>query len=120
MTVAALTYNLLAVVISVIIADVGGIASSIIFAIIFAIVGVPGAWFIWYMSLYHAMMHDGATSFAAFFFSFIIHIVFAGYSTIAPPFGGPSAHAHAGLLSGIDILDGGGGNKIAGAAFIIL
>ena len=117
-TITALLYNLAAVIVTAIVADVNNVASSIIFACIYVVIGVPGAWLMWYKRLYRAMIFDGAASFATFFFSFLIHIAFAIYSAVAPSPGGslPSSNAHAGLLAALDIIKGsGGGNKLGGA-----
>lgn len=64
MTVVALIYNCIGIIIAVIAANnFKGPAGSIILSIIYVIVGVPGAWIMWYKRLYLGMARDGALSF---------------------------------------------------------
>jgi secretory carrier-associated membrane protein len=116
LTVTALTYNLVAVIIACLAADVINVASSAVFAIIFFIVGIPGAWITWYGRLYRAMIFDGAVSFGTFFFFFFIHIAFAIWSAISPSLGElKSGIAHAGFFPALDFIKmQSAGNRIAG------
>lgn len=57
-----------------------------------------------YGRLYRAMMHDGAMSWAAFFFFILVHTGFAIYSSVAPSFRKEGLHyGHAGWLPTIEL-----------------
>lgn len=55
-------------------------------AIIYVICGVPGAYVLWYRPLYRAMRTDSALKFGWFFLSYMVHICFCIYASVAPPF----------------------------------
>ncbi|KVH95873.1 SCAMP-like protein [Cynara cardunculus var. scolymus] len=65
--------------------------------------GVPGAYFLWYRPLYKAMRTDSALKFSFFFLTYICHIAFCAFATLAPPmiFEGKSL---AGIMPAFDIL----------------
>ncbi|XP_039070472.1 secretory carrier-associated membrane protein 3-like [Hibiscus syriacus] len=54
-------------------------------AVIYFIIGVPGAYFLWYRPLYRACRKDSAFRFGWFFMFYMIHICFCIYASIAPP-----------------------------------
>lgn len=117
LTVAALTYNFIAVLIAAVSAsEVDNVASSIVFAVIYLVVGIPGAWVTWYQRLYRAMIYDGATSFATFFFFFMIHIAFAVWSALSPGIGSvDSDFAHTGLFRALEFFkNSGAADRLAG------
>jgi SCAMP family len=61
LTCVALAYNLIAVIIAVCaVKGFTGTASAIILAVIYFLVGIPGAWVLWYQRLYKGMISDGA------------------------------------------------------------
>ncbi|XP_024995327.1 secretory carrier-associated membrane protein 1-like [Cynara cardunculus var. scolymus] len=72
-------------------------------AVIYLITGVPGAYFLWYRPLYKAMRTDSALKFSFFFLTYICHIAFCAFATLAPPmiFEGKSL---AGIMPAFDIL----------------
>ncbi|GFQ06429.1 secretory carrier-associated membrane protein 1 [Phtheirospermum japonicum] len=72
-------------------------------AIIYLISGVPGAYVLWYKPLYRAMRTDSALNFGWFFLSYVFHIGFCVFATVAPPiiFRGKSL---TGILPAIDLL----------------
>lgn len=127
----ALTYNLMAVILLVAVSsttstiDVEDSAWAIIIAALFFLFGVPGARYLWHAPVYRGLMADGAFSFGAFFFAFLLHIVFAGWSFVAPQFGQDDlgfGAAHAGLLPAIDLAkdaDGSTERTVVAAAYFI-
>ncbi|CAA0808810.1 Secretory carrier-associated membrane protein 1 [Striga hermonthica] len=54
-------------------------------SIIYFISGVPGAYVLWYKPLYRAMRTDSALNFGWFFLSYVFHIGFCVFATVAPP-----------------------------------
>ncbi|KAJ7292331.1 hypothetical protein O6H91_15G035600 [Diphasiastrum complanatum] len=54
-------------------------------AIIYAIAGVPGSYFLWYRPLYRAMRSESALKFGWFFLAYLLHIVFCILAVVAPP-----------------------------------
>ncbi|CAN1783404.1 Secretory carrier-associated membrane protein 1, partial [Linum perenne] len=74
-----------------------------IFAVIYCVVGVPGAYVLWYRPLYRAMRTDSALKFGWFFLTYSFHISFCVLAAIAPPiiFKGKSL---TGVLPAIDLL----------------
>ena len=112
----ALWYNLVAVIIAVTAGPIDNVAAPLIFAIAYVLVGIPGAWVMWYQRLYKGMISDGAVSFAAFFCVFMIHIAFCIWSALAPELGNVKGTGHAGLLPAIDFLKGSGADKVVGAS----
>ncbi|KAK2989227.1 hypothetical protein RJ640_024470 [Escallonia rubra] len=49
------------------------------------LLGVPGAYVLWYRPLYRAMRTDSALKFGWFFLSYIFHIAFCVFAAVAPP-----------------------------------
>ncbi|KAB2078090.1 hypothetical protein ERO13_A06G124202v2 [Gossypium hirsutum] len=54
-------------------------------AVIYFIIGVPGAYLLWYRPLYRACRKDSAFKFGWFFMFYVIHIGFCIYGSVAPP-----------------------------------
>nr|XP_043639782.1 secretory carrier-associated membrane protein 1-like [Erigeron canadensis] len=54
-------------------------------AVIYIITGVPGSYLLWYRPLYRAMRTDSAIKFSFFFMTYICHILFCTFATLAPP-----------------------------------
>ncbi|KAI3736192.1 hypothetical protein L6452_15729 [Arctium lappa] len=95
-----LTWNLVAVTI----AWIKGEGPTIWFlAVIYLISGVPGAYVLWYRSLYRAMRTDSALKFGWFFLSYMFHIAFCVFAAVAPPiiFKGKSL---TGILPALDVV----------------
>ncbi|KAL4312882.1 hypothetical protein GQ457_01G019540 [Hibiscus cannabinus] len=73
-------------VISVSAASLKGAGIGIWFlAVIYLIIGVPGAYFLWYRPLYRACRKDSAFRFGWFFMFYMIHICFCIFAAVAPP-----------------------------------
>ncbi|XP_021294049.1 secretory carrier-associated membrane protein-like [Herrania umbratica] len=54
-------------------------------AVIYFMLGVPGAYILWYRPLYRACRKDSAFKFGWFFMFYMIHICFCIYAAVAPP-----------------------------------
>ncbi|KAG8375155.1 hypothetical protein BUALT_Bualt10G0071000 [Buddleja alternifolia] len=80
----------------------GGGVRIFFLAIIYAIMGCPISYVLWYRPLYRAMRTDSALKFGWFFLFYLIHIGFCIVAAIAPPivFQGRS---FTGILSAIDV-----------------
>ncbi|KAL6538249.1 Secretory carrier-associated membrane protein 3 [Orobanche gracilis] len=103
-------------VIAVTVAWIKGEGPTIWFlSIIYFISGVPGAYVLWYKPLYRAMRTDSALNFGWFFLSYLIHIGFCIFATVAPPmiFRGKSL---TGILPAIDLLSG---NVLVGIFYFV-
>ncbi|XP_028111278.1 secretory carrier-associated membrane protein 1-like [Camellia sinensis] len=84
MTFAGLLVCLLWNIIAVTVAWINGEGPTIWFlAIIYFITRVPGAYMLWYRPLHHAMRTDSALKFGWFFLSYVFHIAFCVFATIA-------------------------------------
>ncbi|KAK6268834.1 hypothetical protein QUC31_012994 [Theobroma cacao] len=55
------------------------------FAFIYFMLGVPGAYILWYHPLYRDCRKDSAFKFGSFFIFYMIHICFCHYAMVAPP-----------------------------------
>jgi hypothetical protein len=53
-------------------------------AIIYFILGCPGAYFLWYRPLYRAMRNESALKFGWFFLFYLVHIAFCVYAAVSP------------------------------------
>ncbi|XP_074569768.1 secretory carrier-associated membrane protein 4-like [Curcuma longa] len=84
-------------------------------AVIYFILGVPGAYLLWYRPLYRAMRNESALRFGWFFLFYLIHIAFVVYAAVAPPiiFKGKSL---AGILAAVDVI---GDHVIVGIFYFI-
>ncbi|XP_009797975.1 secretory carrier-associated membrane protein 4-like isoform X1 [Nicotiana tabacum] len=94
-----LAFNVLAVTICWI---RGGGVKIFFLAIIYALMGCPLSYVLWYRPLYNAMRTDSALKFGWFFMFYLIHIGFCILAAIAPPivFHGKSL---TGILAAIDV-----------------
>ncbi|KAL7219169.1 hypothetical protein ACSBR2_012276 [Camellia fascicularis] len=79
------------------------------------LLGVPGAYVLWYRPLYRAMRTDSALKFGWFFLSYALHIAFCVFAAVAPPiiFKGKSL---TGILPAIDVL---GNHVLVGIFYFI-
>ncbi|XP_072956125.1 secretory carrier-associated membrane protein 6 [Typha angustifolia] len=93
-----LSWNLLAVMVCWI---KGGGVKIFFLATIYALLGVPLSYVLWYRPLYRAMRTDSAVKFSWFFLLYLLHIGFCIFAAIAPPivFHGKSL---TGILAAID------------------
>lgn len=80
----------------------GGGVKIFFLAIIYAILGIPLSYVLWYRPLYRAMRTDSALKFGWFFMFYLLHILFCIFAAIAPPvvFHGQSL---TGILAAIDV-----------------
>ncbi|KAK4486328.1 hypothetical protein RD792_008999 [Penstemon davidsonii] len=80
----------------------GGGVVIFFLAIIYALMGCPLSYVLWYRPLYNAMRTDSALKFGGFFLFYLIHIGFCILAAIAPPivFHGRSL---TGILAAIDV-----------------
>lgn len=53
-------------------------------AVIYFILGCPGAYYLWYRPLYRAMRNDSALKFGWFFLFYLVHIAFCVYAAVSP------------------------------------
>ncbi|KAL5663504.1 hypothetical protein ACJX0J_023612, partial [Zea mays] len=53
-------------------------------AIIYFILGCPGAYYLWYRPLYRAMRNESALKFGWFFLFYLVHIAFCVYAAVSP------------------------------------
>nr|VDD03459.1 unnamed protein product [Brassica rapa] len=81
----------------------GGGVKIFFLATIYALMGCPLSYVVWYRPLYRAMRTDSALKFGWFFFTYLIHIGFCIVAAIAPPifFHGKSL---TGVLAAIDVI----------------
>ncbi|KAI4372190.1 hypothetical protein MLD38_010455 [Melastoma candidum] len=94
-----LVFNVLAVTI----AWIRGEGVKIFFlAIIYALMGCPLSYLLWYRPLYRGMKTDSAFNFGWFFLFYMLHIGFCIFAAIAPPiiFNGKS---FTGILAAVDL-----------------
>lgn len=79
----------------------GGGVKIFFLAVIYALMGIPLSYLLWYRPLYRAMRTDSAFKFGWFFLLYLIHIGFCIVAAIAPPivFHGKSL---TGILAAID------------------
>ncbi|KAL0393721.1 UNVERIFIED_CONTAM: Secretory carrier-associated membrane protein 4 [Sesamum latifolium] len=82
--------------------DKGGGVKIFFLAIIYALMGCPLSYVLWYWPLYRAMRTDSALKFGWFFLCYMLHIGFCIVAAIAPPivFHGKSL---TGILAAIDV-----------------
>ncbi|XP_031267855.1 secretory carrier-associated membrane protein 4 [Pistacia vera] len=95
-----LVFNMVAVIVCWI---KGGGVKIFFLATIYALLGCPLSYVLWYRPLYRAMRTDSALKFSWFFLFYMIHILFCIFAAIAPPvvFHGKSL---AGILAAIDVI----------------
>ncbi|GAB4834798.1 Secretory carrier-associated membrane protein 5 [Ancistrocladus abbreviatus] len=94
-----LVYNIMAVIVCWV---RGGGVKIFFLAIIYALLGCPLSYVLWYRPLYHAMRTDSALKFGWFFMFYLLHVAFCIFAAIAPPivFHGKSL---TGILAAIDV-----------------
>nr|XP_023925912.1 secretory carrier-associated membrane protein 4-like [Quercus suber] len=94
-----LVFNLIAVIACWI---KGGGVKIFFLATIYALLGCPLSYVLWYRPLYRAMRTDSALNFSWFFLFYLLHIGFCIFAAIAPPivFHGKSL---TGILAAIDV-----------------
>ncbi|XP_028105840.1 secretory carrier-associated membrane protein 1-like [Camellia sinensis] len=113
MTFAGLLVCLLWNIIAVTVAWINGEGPTIWFlAIIYFITRVPGAYVLWYRPLYHAMRTDSALKFGWFFLSYVFHIAFCVFATIASL----DFEFAVGILPAIDVM---GDHTVVGIFYFI-
>jgi hypothetical protein len=56
-----------------------------LYAGIYVVCGVLGAWYLWYSRLYHACKGDRGLTFFFFFMSYSVHCAFCLWASLAPP-----------------------------------
>ncbi|KAL6533635.1 Secretory carrier-associated membrane protein 5 [Orobanche hederae] len=80
----------------------GGGVKIFFLAIIYALMGCPLSYVLWYRPLYRAMRTDSALKFGSFFLFYLLHIGFCIFAAIAPPivFHGRSL---TGILAAVDV-----------------
>ncbi|XP_061343013.1 secretory carrier-associated membrane protein 4 isoform X2 [Gastrolobium bilobum] len=93
----------------------GGGVKIFFLAVIYALLGVPLSYVLWYRPLYRAMRTDSALKFGWFFMFYMLHIAFCIFAAIAPPvvFHGKSL---AGILAAID---GFSGHVLVGIFYLV-
>lgn len=94
-----LVFNVIAVIVCWI---KGGGVKIFFLATIYALLGCPLSYVLWYRPLYRAMRTDSALKFGWFFLFYLLHIGFCIFAAIAPPivFHGKSL---TGILAAIDV-----------------
>ncbi|KAH6804415.1 phosphoribulokinase [Perilla frutescens var. frutescens] len=94
-----LTFNVIAITVCWI---RGGGVKIFFLAIIYALMGCPLSYVLWYRPLYRAMRTDSALKFGWFFMFYLLHIGFCIFAAIAPPivFHGQSL---TGILAAVDV-----------------
>ncbi|CAH8358007.1 unnamed protein product, partial [Eruca vesicaria subsp. sativa] len=97
-----LVFNVIAVIVCWI---KGGGVKIFFLATIYALLGCPISYVLWYRPLYRAMRTNSALKFGWFFFFYLVHIGFCIFAAIAPPiiFRGQSL---TGVLAAIDVIRG--------------
>ncbi|XP_019169690.1 PREDICTED: secretory carrier-associated membrane protein 2-like isoform X1 [Ipomoea nil] len=80
-----------------------GDATIWLLSIIYFILGVPGAYVLWYRTLYRAFRSESAFRFGWFFLFYSLHLVFCIFAAVAPPvvFKGKSL---TGILPAVDLI----------------
>ncbi|XP_076912120.1 secretory carrier-associated membrane protein 4 [Bidens hawaiensis] len=107
-----LTFNVVAVIVCWI--KDGGVKIFFL-AVIYALLGVPLSYVLWYRPLYRAMRTDSALKFGWFFLFYLLHLGFCIYAAIAPPivFHGKSL---TGILAAIDVFSD---HALAGIFYLV-
>ncbi|KAH6784777.1 SCAMP family protein [Perilla frutescens var. hirtella] len=94
-----LVFNVIAIIVCWV---KGGGVKIFFLAIIYALLGCPLSYVLWYRPLYRAMRTDSALKFGWFFMFYLLHIGFCIFAAIAPPiiFHGKSL---TGILAAVDV-----------------
>ncbi|BDA41493.1 Putative secretory carrier-associated membrane protein 1 [Coccomyxa sp. Obi] len=85
-------------------------------AAVYVSAGIPGAWILWYMRVYHAAIKDRAFTYAIFFVFFCVHIIFCVWSAISPPLPFSNDWSHTGFICGIKAF---GSNTFTGIVYVV-
>ncbi|PSC72574.1 Secretory carrier-associated membrane 1 [Micractinium conductrix] len=96
----------------------GKAIASWLWASIWMVGGIPGAYFMWYSRLYNAAIKDSAFGYAMFFAGFFANLAFSVWSAVGPPF--LAEKSHTGYISAINRMNDNTGVGIVyfiGAAF---
>ncbi|KAJ4950690.1 hypothetical protein NE237_027522 [Protea cynaroides] len=107
-----LVFNIIAVIVFWI---RGGGVTLFLLAIIYAVLGCPLSYVLWYRPLYRGMKNDSALNFGGFFLFYLLHIGFCILAAVAPPivFSGESL---TGILAVINVFNA---SLLAGIFYII-
>lgn len=107
-----LVFNVIAVIVCWI---AGGGVKIFFLATIYALLGVPLSYVLWYRPLYRAMRTDSALKFGWFFLFYLLHLGFCIFASIAPPivFHGKSL---TGILAAIDVFSD---HTLAGIFYLV-
>ncbi|KAL5794677.1 hypothetical protein ACOSP7_003271 [Xanthoceras sorbifolium] len=107
-----LVFNVVAVIVCWI---KGGGVKIFFLATIYALLGCPLSYVLWYRPLYRAMRTDSALKFSWFFLFYLLHIGFCIFAAIAPPiiFHGKSL---TGILAAIDVISD---NLLVGIFYLV-
>eukprot|EP00270_Netrium_digitus_P002250 TRINITY_DN1253_c1_g1_i1.p1 TRINITY_DN1253_c1_g1~~TRINITY_DN1253_c1_g1_i1.p1 ORF type:complete len:271 (-),score=52.01 TRINITY_DN1253_c1_g1_i1:239-1051(-) len=89
---------------------------NFIMAVLYAFLGIPLSYFLWYRRLYAAMRKDSAFSFALYFLFYLVHCVFFIYAAVAPPFIFKGLSL-AGFLAAVSVI--GDGHTVVGIMYFI-
>jgi len=81
----------------------GAPITSWLLALVYALVGCPGSYVLWYKPLYRSMRKDSALRFGWFFLTYMFHIGFCIFVAIAPPIFN-NVYSMTGILSAIIVL----------------
>jgi len=73
--------------------------SAWLYAGIYVVTGVFGAWYLWYSRLYHACKGDRGLTFFFFFMAYSVHCSFCLWASLAPPGLLGADHAFCGIFS---------------------
>ncbi|KAI9177233.1 hypothetical protein LWI28_012657 [Acer negundo] len=97
-----LVFNVVAVIVFWVRSGVEGVKIFFL-ATIYALLGCPLSYVLWYRPLYRAMRTDSALKFSWFFLFYLLHIAFCIFAAIAPPiiFHGRSL---TGILAAVDVI----------------
>ncbi|KAL5724694.1 Secretory carrier-associated membrane protein 5 [Ranunculus cassubicifolius] len=107
-----LSFNVIAVIVCW---AKGGGVKIFFLATIYALMGIPLSYVLWYRPLYRAMRTDSALKFSWFFLFYLLHIGFCIFAAIAPPivFRGKSL---TGILAAIDVFSD---HALAGIFYLV-
>lgn len=79
-----------------------------LYAGIYVVLGVLGAWYLWYSRLYHACKGDRGLTFFFFFMAYSVHCAFCLWASLAPPGLMGEDHAFTGIFSMIEMFNDNG------------
>eukprot|EP00898_Chlorokybus_atmophyticus_P006907 jgi/Chlat1/7217/Chrsp57S06858 len=85
-------------------------------ALAFMVIGIPGAYWLWYKRLYNAARRDRAVTYSIFFCMYMVHIAWCVYAFIAPPIILSGGKSLTGIFTLINVL---GANTTIGIMYIV-